>query len=51
MIEMYWWARQYPVTDMAKEAQIEFKVVIDIYQWLREVCSISYTLYSYMILI
>ncbi len=39
---------QYPVTDMAKEA---LKVAIDIYQWLCEVCSISYTLYSYMILI
>lgn len=23
MVAMYWWARQYPVSDMAEEAQIE----------------------------
>lgn len=40
MIAMYWWARQYPVKDMAQEAQIELGTAIDIYQWLREVCSV-----------
>ena len=36
---MYLWARQYPVTDVAEEAEVELHTAIDIYQWLREVCS------------
>ena len=39
MIAIYWWARQYPVTDCKDEAEISEPVAIDIYQWLREVCS------------
>ena len=35
---MYFWAREYPVSDAAEEAEVE-KTAIDIYQWLRQVCS------------
>ena len=33
------WAREYPVSDAAEEAEISSRVAIDIYQWLREVCT------------
>ena len=36
---MYFWAREYPVGDAAEEAEVQEKTAIDIYQWLREVCS------------
>ena len=36
---MYLWARQYPVTDAMEEADVDQRTAIDIYQWLREVCS------------
>jgi hypothetical protein len=36
---MYYWAREYPVRDAAEEAQVQQKTAIDVYQWLREVCS------------
>ena len=36
---MYFWAREYPVGDAAEEAQVQQKTAIDVYQWLREVCS------------
>ena len=37
---MSWlWAREYPVTEAAGEAEIGRPVATDIYQWLREVCS------------
>ena len=36
---MHWWAWQYPVTDSHDEAEIDKHTAIDIYQWLREVCS------------
>ena len=39
LLIMYLWARQYPVTDVAEEAEVELHTAIDIYQWLREVCS------------
>ena len=39
LLIMYWWARQFPVTDTAEDAQVEEKTAIDVYQWLREVCS------------
>ena len=35
---MYWWVRQYPVTDAAEEAGVARNMAIDVYQWLREVC-------------
>ena len=39
LLMIYLWAREYPVTDAAEEAQISERVAVDIYQWLREVCS------------
>lgn len=39
LIVLYMWARQYPVKDAAEEAEVQEKTAIDIYQWLREVCS------------
>ena len=38
-ILMYWWARQYPVTDAAEEAEVTEATACQVYQWLREVCS------------
>ena len=32
---MYWWARQYPVTD----AKVEKNTAIQTYQYFREICS------------
>ena len=34
---MYWWARQYPVSDCKDEARIAEHTAINMYQWLREV--------------
>ena len=36
---MYWWARNYPVTDAAREAEVTEATACAVYQWLREVCS------------
>lgn len=36
---IYWWVRQYPVTDAAEEAKVEANTAVAVYQWLREVCS------------
>ena len=39
MILMYWWARNYPVTDAASEAEVTEASACSVYQWLREVCT------------
>ena len=39
MLLMYWWARQYPVTDASQEAEVDVGTAIDVYRWLREICS------------
>ena len=39
LILLYWWVRQYPVTDAAQEAEVGRNTAINVYQWLREVCS------------
>ena len=36
---IYFWVRQYPVTDAHEEAEVGEHTAIDIYQWLRKVCS------------
>ena len=38
-IAILWWSREYPVTEMAMEAEIRQATACDIYQWLQEVCS------------
>ena len=39
MLIMYWWAKQYPVGAAKDEADVDEHTAIDVYQWLREVCS------------
>ena len=39
LLLLYWWARQYPVTDAMQEAAVHRSTAIGVYQWLREVCS------------
>ena len=36
---MYWWARQYPVSDAAQEAEVEEKTAIQANQYCRDICS------------
>ena len=36
---IYFWVREYPVTDATEEAEVHKGTAIDVYQWLREVCS------------
>ena len=38
LLILYLWASEYPVSDAAEEVEIFSRVVINIYQWLREVC-------------
>ena len=38
VVLMYWWARNYPVTDAAREAEVTEATACAVYQWLREVC-------------
>ena len=33
------WAKETPVTDAADEAEIDIRSAVDIYQWLREICT------------
>ena len=39
LILMYWWVRQYPVTQAAHECEVAKSTAVDVYQWLREICS------------
>ena len=39
VVLMYWWARNYPVTDAAEEAEVTEASACAMYQWLREVCT------------
>ena len=39
IVLMYWWARQYPVSDAAQEAEVDEKTAIQIYQYCRDICS------------
>ena len=36
---LYLWVREYPVTDVAEEAEVSKGSAIDVFQWLREVCT------------
>ena len=42
LLHLYMWARQYPVTDGAQEAEVDTGTTIGVYQWLREVCPTNY---------
>ena len=39
LILIYWWSREYPVTAAMEEAKVLKHTAIDVYQWLREICS------------
>ena len=39
LLLLYWWVREYPVTDAAEEAKVGRNTAINVYQWLREVCT------------
>ena len=39
LVLIYFWVREYPVTDATEEAEVHKGTAIDVYQWLREVCS------------
>ena len=41
LILLYNWARDRPVTDAMDEAEVDTRTAVDIYQWLREVCTTS----------
>lgn len=41
LLIIYLWAREYPVTDVAEEADIDPSTEADVFQWLREVCTTS----------
>ena len=36
---IYWWVRQYPITQEACECEVAKGTAVDVYQWLREICS------------
>ena len=36
---MYWWVQQFPVTQAATESEVATGTAVDVYQWLREICS------------
>ena len=36
---MYWWVREYPVSDAAQEAKVDRKSAIQAYQYFRDICS------------
>lgn len=36
---MYWWVREYAVSDAGEEAKVTLNSAVQVYQWLRDVCS------------
>ena len=39
LILIFWWTQQYPVTNAARIAEVDEGTAIDVYRWLREICS------------
>ena len=39
LILIYWWVREYSITDAMEEAEVSKHMAVDVYQWLREICS------------
>ena len=43
LILIFWWAQEYPVTDAKAAAELDVgSTAVDMYQWLKEVCSTSF---------
>ncbi len=39
LLLMHWWAKQYPVKDAAAEIGVSLATAIQVYAWMRDVCS------------
>ena len=39
LLLMHWWSRQYPVKDAKGELDVSERVAIQVYSWMRDVCS------------
>ena len=39
LILMYWWVREYAVGDASEEAQVTANSAVQVYQWMRDICS------------
>ena len=39
LLLMHFWCRQYPVKDAAEEVEVSEATTVQVYQWMREVCS------------
>ena len=39
LILIFWWLHEFPVTDAKTAAEIYVGTAVDVYRWLREVCS------------
>ena len=39
LILIFWWSQDYPVTDAKSVAEVDEGTAIDVYRWLREICS------------
>ena len=39
LLLMFSWAREYPVTDAAKDAEVSERMAINMYGWYRDVCT------------
>ena len=39
LILIFWWTQQYPVTNATRIAEVDEGTAIDVYRWLREICS------------
>ena len=39
LLLLHWWSRQYPVKDAAEEVQVSLVSAIQVYAYMRDVCS------------
>ena len=42
LLLIFFWSREYPVMDAAKDSEVTHTTAINVYQWLREVCSTTF---------
>ena len=41
LLLLHFWMKEYPVSDAASDLQVDNNTACDVYQWLREVCSVA----------
>ena len=39
LILIFWWSQQYPVKDAQRVAEVDKGTAVDVYRWLREICT------------